>query len=104
MKSVYCTIYLVRHGQTEWNVKRLIQGQKNSQLTKLGLEQAAATAAKLQDIIFDDVFEDENNIKIDYRFSILVENPKYIKVLLNTKSQDYSIYNISKRKDKLNKI
>lgn len=55
-------------------------------------------------IIFDDISESDDEIKIDYRLSINIIDSKYIKVLLNTKSQDYSIYNISKRKAKLNKI
>ena len=54
-----CKIYIVRHGQTEWNVKRLIQGHKNSQLTKLGIEQAFAAAAKLQNIVFDEVYSSD---------------------------------------------
>lgn len=59
MNNPNCTIYLVRHGQTVWNVKKLIQGQKNSQLTKLGIEQADATAAKLQKIVFDGVYSSD---------------------------------------------
>ena len=59
MKDAYCTIYLVRHGQTDWNVKKLIQGQKNSQLTQLGIEQASAAAAKLQDVVFDQVYSSD---------------------------------------------
>lgn len=55
-------------------------------------------------IIFDDILESDDEIKIDYRLSINIINSKYIKVLLNTNSTDYSIYNISKRKVKLNKI
>ncbi len=59
MKNSYCTVYIVRHGQTEWNVKRLIQGQKNSQLTQLGIEQASAAALKLQDVVFDEVYSSD---------------------------------------------
>lgn len=33
-------LYLLRHGQTEYNVKKLVQGRCNSPLTELGLEQA----------------------------------------------------------------
>lgn len=38
-------VYLVRHGQSEWNVRRLTQGQTaHPALTELGREQAAAAA------------------------------------------------------------
>jgi len=42
------TIYLLRHGQTEWNVEGRYQGQLNSPLTSLGREQAKQNAQKLQ--------------------------------------------------------
>lgn len=34
------TFYLARHGQTEWNIERRIQGQLDSPLTDLGKQQA----------------------------------------------------------------
>lgn len=34
------TFYLARHGQTEWNIERRIQGQLDSLLTELGKQQA----------------------------------------------------------------
>ncbi len=33
-------IYLIRHPQTEWNIKRKVQGHKDSPLTKSGKELA----------------------------------------------------------------
>ncbi len=33
-------IYLVRHGQTEWNVKHKFQGHQDSPLTDMGIKQA----------------------------------------------------------------
>lgn len=43
-------VYLVRHGQSEWNVLRLTQGQTtHPPLTALGREQAAAAAEDLAD-------------------------------------------------------
>ncbi len=34
------TLYILRHGQTEWNVERRIQGHMDSPLTELGRQQA----------------------------------------------------------------
>ncbi len=45
------TIYLLRHGQTEWNVEGRYQGQLNSPLTAKGKEQAHANALKLKKYI-----------------------------------------------------
>ncbi len=45
------TIYLLRHGQTEWNVEGRYQGQLNSPLTAKGKEQAKENALKLKKYI-----------------------------------------------------
>jgi probable phosphoglycerate mutase len=44
-------IYLVRHGQTEFNRERRIQGHVDSQLTELGVRQAHAVGRLLADLI-----------------------------------------------------
>lgn len=41
-------LYLLRHGQTEFNVKKLVQGRCDSPLTDLGRQQAAKAAAWLK--------------------------------------------------------
>jgi probable phosphoglycerate mutase len=43
-------LYLLRHGQTEWNVVRRFQGQQNSDLTKTGRGHAAAQGRLLAPI------------------------------------------------------
>ena len=44
-------IILLRHGETEWNVERRFQGQKDSPLTERGRSQAAAMAALVRDLV-----------------------------------------------------
>lgn len=46
-------IYLVRHGQTEFNRERRIQGHVDSPLTELGARQARAVGRLLRDLIRD---------------------------------------------------
>ena len=41
------TIFLIRHGETEWNRARRYQGWSDSPLTELGLAQAAAIGHRL---------------------------------------------------------
>lgn len=41
-------LYLLRHGQTEFNVKKLVQGRCDSPLTDLGRQQAQAAATWLK--------------------------------------------------------
>ena len=44
-------ILLVRHGETQWNVERRMQGQKDSPLTERGRRQAQAMAALVAGIV-----------------------------------------------------
>ena len=41
-------IYLIRHGQTEWNLAQRMQGRKDSPLTQLGEKQAKAIGIMLK--------------------------------------------------------
>ena len=47
-------IYLVRHGETEWNRARRMQGHRDSRLTERGAEQARAMGRTLAGLIGDD--------------------------------------------------
>lgn len=49
-------IILIRHGETEWNRERRIQGHLDSALTPLGVAQARAGAARLAGESIDVVF------------------------------------------------
>lgn len=53
---VTTTIYLTRHGQTEWNVQQRMQGHKDSPLTPLGVQQAEWLGRGLKDVQLDAVY------------------------------------------------
>lgn len=55
------TIYLVRHGQTEWNVQHRFQGHKDSPLTKLGIQQAEWLGDALKEDTFDLIYSSTSN-------------------------------------------
>ncbi|MEK7597353.1 MAG: histidine phosphatase family protein [Patescibacteria group bacterium] len=59
MKNTYCTIYLTRHGETEWNEKKLIQGHSDVPLNKKGEEQAKQLGKELENIDFTTVFSSD---------------------------------------------
>lgn len=49
-------LHLIRHGETDWNKERRIQGQSESQLTALGIQQAKELGQRLADIEFDRIY------------------------------------------------
>ena len=54
-----CRLYLIRHGETEWNVAGKIQGHEDSPLTKKGLDQARQAAQQFKDHHFAAVFSSD---------------------------------------------
>ena len=49
-------IYLTRHGQTDYNKKRMMQGRSDIPLNEVGIAQAEARRKSLGDIKFDAVY------------------------------------------------
>ena len=50
------TIYVVRHGETDWNLQGRIQGNTDNSLNAKGREQAAAIAAQLAQASIDHIY------------------------------------------------
>lgn len=59
MPDNYCTFYIVRHGETEWNVKGLVQGHTDIPLTEKGKKEARQLAKKFSQINFNAVFSSD---------------------------------------------
>lgn len=53
------TLYLIRHGQTPWNVEGRYQGQLDPPLNENGRRQAQATAAKLAPLGFEAIYSSD---------------------------------------------
>lgn len=47
------SIYVIRHGQTDYNLKNIYQGQSDIPLNETGMEQARQTAQKFQGVPID---------------------------------------------------
>ena len=49
-------IYIVRHGETVWNEKRLLQGSEDIELNSKGRELAGITGRNLENVHFDKIY------------------------------------------------
>ncbi|CCQ92672.1 Phosphoglycerate mutase/fructose-2,6-bisphosphatase [[Clostridium] ultunense Esp] len=54
-------IYLVRHGESEWNVLKKIQGQQNIALTQKGIEQAHLIGERLINENIEKIYSSDLN-------------------------------------------
>lgn len=54
-------LYLVRHGETEWNTEKRMQGHKDSPLTENGKLQTSWLGEVLHDIEFDAIYASSSN-------------------------------------------
>ena len=52
-------IYMVRHGETQWNTEGRIQGQTNIPLSEVGKNQARLAADRLATVTFDAVYSSD---------------------------------------------
>jgi len=68
-------IYLIRHGETDWNKKRLLQGKQDIPLNEKGIRLAELTGEKLSQIKFDKVYASPLNRA--YETALLVTGGQY---------------------------
>jgi len=58
-------LYVVRHGQTDWNIQGRIQGSTNIELNSIGINQAKQTAELLKNVDFDIIYSSPLKRTID---------------------------------------
>lgn len=66
-------LYLIRHGQTEWNLKDQMQGSKNSALTEDGVLGAKITGQYLKDTPFIAAYSSPQQRAVETRDYILAQ-------------------------------
>lgn len=89
-------IYLVRHGETVYNTKGILQGWNNSDLTDKGIEAAKELGEKLADVNFDKVFSSDLKRAADTARLIAKREPETTKLLREIDMGDWSGQHIDK--------
>jgi len=56
---IYTTIYLIRHGETDWNLERKYQGHEDIPLNSTGIKQAKIIAENLNDNQFSALYSSD---------------------------------------------
>lgn len=71
---VQLNLYVVRHGQTYFNIYNKLQGWSNSPLTQKGIEGAKDTGERLSDVVFKAAYCSDTTRAIDTARLILAAN------------------------------
>ena len=74
-------LYLIRHGQTEWNIKDQMQGSQNSPLTEEGILGAKITGKHLKNIPFMQAYSSTQQRAMETRDYIIQEHNMAIPTL-----------------------
>ena len=77
-KADFCTIYLVRHGQTVWNEERINQGQSESNISKIGIKQAEKVSKKFQHIDFCAIYS--SDLSMAHRTAEIIKSNRELSV------------------------
>lgn len=54
-------LYVIRHGETEWNTEKRLQGRSDTKLNEYGIYLAQVTAEALKDVKFDAIYSSPLN-------------------------------------------
>lgn len=91
----YCHIYLLRHGETDWNAKNLIQGQSDIPLNKNGEKQARLLAKKFKTIKFTAVFS--SDLSRAKKTAEIIAKEHNLKVIVNQALRERDFGDLEKK-------
>lgn len=85
------TLYITRHGETEWNTEGRMQGWNNSPLTYLGEMQAEWLRDRLKDVEFHAIYS--STLERAYRTADIVKGHRNIEVIKKDDFKEISLGN-----------
>ena len=82
---MYYNIYLFRHGRTNYNIKGVFTGFKDSNLTKSGIDDAKLIALRLKDKKINIAFQTKLSRSKDTLKEVLKFHPECKKVIIDNR-------------------
>lgn len=76
-------LYVVRHGQTDWNIQGKIQGSTDIELNQIGINQASQTAELLKDIDFNAIYS--SPLKRTFSTAELINKYHNVNIITDTR-------------------
>ena len=81
-------IYIIRHGETEWNNLRKLQGRSDTELNEVGIRLAEITAEALKDISFNIAYT--SPLKRAYKTAEIIVGDRDIPLIPDERIQEVS--------------
>lgn len=81
-------IYIIRHGETEWNTLRKLQGRADTELNEVGIRLAEITAEALKEIPFDIAYT--SPLKRAYKTAEIIVGEREIPLVADERIQEVS--------------
>ena len=91
-------IYIVRHGETVWNEKRLLQGSEDIELNSKGRELAGITGRNLENVYFDKIYS--SPLIRAYETANLIRGHRNIPIIRDERLRELS-FGINEGKDSM---
>lgn len=79
-------LYIIRHGETDWNKEKRLQGQSDTQLNEYGIELARITGEALKDVHFDYIFS--SPLKRAYKTAELIRMDRPVKIITDDRLKE----------------
>lgn len=71
-------LYIIRHGETEWNREKRLQGRSDIELNDYGVELAKITSEALKNVKFDKIYS--SPLKRAYRTAEIIKGNRQIEI------------------------
>lgn len=79
-------LYIIRHGETDWNKQKRLQGQSDTELNEYGIELAEITGTALKDVSFDHIFS--SPLKRAYRTAEIIRGDRTVPIITDDRLKE----------------
>ena len=79
-------VYFIRHGETDWNIVKRLQGATDIPLNENGIALAKATSEGMKDISFDVIFT--SPLKRAYRTAELIRGERKVEIIVDDRIRE----------------
>jgi broad specificity phosphatase PhoE len=86
------TIVLVRHGETDWNAERRVQGTTDRRLNETGVAQARALAQQLADEPLDAVYTSDLSRALETARTVAEAHALSVEALTDLRERDFGTW------------